>query len=83
MCIDYKKLNAMTIKDKFPIPIIDDLLYELNGATIFNKLDLWSGYHQIRIHELEIEKTAFRIGLINAPPIFQSLMNAFLADYIR
>ena len=94
LCIYYKQLNKVTIKNMYPLQRIDDLFDQLKGETLFSKIDLRLGYHQVRIKEEDIYKTAFRsrywhyefvvvpFGLTNAPTTFMYLMNSVLHPYL-
>ncbi|GJW63389.1 putative reverse transcriptase domain-containing protein [Tanacetum coccineum] len=94
MCIDYRELNKLTVKNRYPLPRIDDLFDQLQGSQFFSKIDLKSGYHQLRVHVDDIPKTAFRtryglfeftvmpFGLTNAPTIFMDLMNRVCRPYL-
>ncbi|GJT87452.1 putative reverse transcriptase domain-containing protein [Tanacetum coccineum] len=94
MCIDHRELNKLTVKNRYPLPRIDDLFDQLRGACPFLKIDFWSGYHQLRVHEDAIPKTAFRtryghfestvmpFGLTNAPAVFMDLMNRVCKPYL-
>jgi len=94
MCVDYRALNKVTVKNKYPLPRIDDLFDQLQGACVFSKIDLRSGYHQLKIRPSDIPKTAFTtkyglfeytvmsFGLTNAPAYFMQLMNSVFMDYL-
>jgi hypothetical protein len=94
MCIDYRALNEVTIKNKYPLPRIEDMFDQLRGASMFSKIDLRSGYHQLKIRPSDISNTTFitkyglyeftvmSFGLTNAPAFFMNLMNNVVMDYL-
>ena len=94
LCVDYSQLNKVTIKNKYPLPRIDDLMDQLVGAQVFSKIDLRSGYHQIKVKDEDVPKTAFRtryghyeysvmpFGVTNAPGVFIKYMNRIFHEYL-
>ncbi|GKE36328.1 putative reverse transcriptase domain-containing protein [Tanacetum coccineum] len=94
MCIDYQELNKLTVKNRYPLPRIDDLFDQLQGSSIYSKIDLRLGYHQLRVCEEDIPKTPFKtryghyklqvmpFGLTNAPAVFMDLMNRVCKSYL-
>jgi hypothetical protein len=94
LCVDYRALNEVTVNNKYPLLRIDDLFDQLCGACVFSKIDLWSGYHQLKVRECDIPKTAFILryglyeftvmsfGLTNAPANFMYMMNKVSMEYL-
>jgi len=94
LCIDYRELNKVTIKNKYPLPRLDDLFDQLNGARVYSKLDLQSGYHQLKVKKENIQKTTFRtrydhyeflvmpFRVTNASTVFMDSMNQVFSPYL-
>ena len=94
MCVGYRELNKVNVKNRYPLPRIDDLFGQLKGSSVFSKIDLRSGYHQLKIKETDVPKSAFRtgyghyeflvmpFGLTNAPAAFMDLMNRVFKAYL-
>ena len=95
LCIDYRELNKVTIKNKYPLPRIEDLLHQLAGSAAFSKIDMWSRYHQLKIKKEDVPKTAFRtryrhyelmvlpFRLTNAPSLFMDLMSRVFKSFLN
>ncbi|GKD33849.1 putative reverse transcriptase domain-containing protein [Tanacetum coccineum] len=93
-CIDYRELNKLTVKNRYLLPRIDDLFDQLQGLSVYSKINLRSGYHQLKVRDEDISKTAFRtryghyefqvmpFGLTNAPAVFMDLMNRVCKPYL-
>ena len=94
MCIDYRQINKITMKNKYPLSRIEDLFYQLKGTSVFSKIDLRSGYYQLRVKDVDVPKTTCRtryghyeflvmsFGLTNAPTAFMDLMNRVFHPYL-
>ena len=95
MCVDYRASNTRSVRDRYPLALTQSILSTLGGSTVFSKIDLVNGFHQIRIHDEDVEKTAFNtqfgafewvvkpFGLCNAPPTFQRVVNDVLRDHLE